>query len=45
MKALSPTASRIVAVALLVAAIALPYRLIVAPLREDYQQLTDEVID
>ena len=43
MKALSPTASRIVAVALLVAAIALPYRLIVAPLREDYQQLTDEV--
>ena len=43
MKALSPTAGRIVAVALLAAAVALPYRLIVAPLQEDYQQLTDEV--
>ena len=43
MKPLSPTAGRIIAVALLVAAVALPYRLIVAPLQEDYQQLTDEV--
>lgn len=43
MKALSPTASRIVAVALLAAAVALPYRLIIAPLQENYQQLTDEV--
>ncbi|HYN39883.1 MAG TPA: type II secretion system protein GspM [Rhodospirillales bacterium] len=42
MKPLSPTAGRIVALALLVVAIALPYRLIVAPLQEAYQQLRDE---
>ena len=42
MKALSPAASRIVALALLAAAVALPFRLIVAPLQERYQELSDE---
>ena len=42
MKALSPAAGRIIALALLAAAIALPYRLIVAPLQDGYQELTDE---
>jgi general secretion pathway protein M len=41
-KALSPAAGRIIALALLAAAIALPYRLIVAPLQEGYRELTEE---
>lgn len=42
MKELSPAASRIVALALLGAAIALPYRMVVAPLQESYQELSDQ---
>lgn len=42
MRTLSPAAGRIVALALLAAAVALPYRLIVAPLQERYQELSDE---
>jgi general secretion pathway protein M len=41
-KELSPAAGRIVALALLAAAIALPYRMIVAPLQERFQDLSDE---
>jgi general secretion pathway protein M len=42
-KSLSPGAARIVALALLLAAIAIPYRLIVAPLQDSYRQLREEV--
>jgi general secretion pathway protein M len=42
-KSLSPPVRRIIAVALLVAAIALPYRLIVQPLLEAYAEGSEEV--
>jgi len=40
-KTLSPAAGRIVALALLVAAVALPYRLVVQPLQAEYASLTE----
>ena len=43
MKSLSPPVRRIIAVALLVVAIALPYRLIVQPLLEAYAEGSEEV--
>jgi type II secretory pathway component PulM len=42
-KSLSPPVRRIIAVALLVVAIALPYRLIVQPLLEAYAEGSEEV--
>lgn len=41
MKGLSPEAGRIVALALLVAIVALPWRLVVEPLRQSYAEIED----
>ncbi len=44
MKSLSPSVRRLIAVALLVAAVALPYRLIVQPLLQSYDERADAAV-